>query len=237
MITLYPFGDNVKTYQVPVLNEREVRSSAGILFVLAFISFMNAFLLGDFFLTKLFVTLFLIDFTIRLFINYRYSPSIVIGRIIVQNQTPEYVSAKPKRFAWMIGFFLSLIMFVVLVALNTVGPVNLLICVICLPFLLFESAFGICLGCVFYKKFYPTEIELCAGNVCEIKEKEPIQKIKSTQLISIILVPLIIMSLVYVGLITKDITGFNPHEQTDCNPPEWAIDMGHEEMWKSHNCQ
>ncbi|MBP6948761.1 MAG: DUF4395 family protein, partial [Candidatus Pacebacteria bacterium] len=82
MITLFPFGEKHKDYSVRVLNEREVRSSAGVLFVLAFISFMYAFLIGDFFLTKIFVTFFLLDFTIRLFINYRFSPSIVIGRFI-----------------------------------------------------------------------------------------------------------------------------------------------------------
>lgn len=195
MITLYPFGEVHTAYQVPVLNEREVRASAGILFLFAIITFMYAFLLGNFFPTKIFVTFFLIDFTIRLFVNYRYSPSIVLARFIVQNQTPEYVGALQKRFAWMIGFFLSLIMFFLLVVLNIVGPINLLVCVTCLPFLLFESAFGICIGCLVHKKIYKNAPELCAGNACEIKEKEEIQKITPLQFIPVILVPLFVFAL------------------------------------------
>ena len=42
-------------YGVPVLNERAVRAAAGILFFFAMVSFMNAWLTGNFAPTRVFV--------------------------------------------------------------------------------------------------------------------------------------------------------------------------------------
>ena len=69
MNKLLTFGEQINGYEVPVLNEREVRASAGILFFLALIAFMNAWLVGDFRFTRVFVVAFLIDFSIRVFIH------------------------------------------------------------------------------------------------------------------------------------------------------------------------
>lgn len=59
---------------MPVLNERAVRASAGILFFFAMIAFMNAWLVGNFQPTRVFVVVFLTDFGIRLFINPLWAP-------------------------------------------------------------------------------------------------------------------------------------------------------------------
>ena len=83
------FGETVAGYDVPVLNEREVRAAAGILLVFAMITFANAWFMGNFRPTKIFVIVFLIDFTIRLFINPKYSPSMIVGRFAVSKQAPE----------------------------------------------------------------------------------------------------------------------------------------------------
>ena len=61
------FGEDNKDYEVRVLNEREVRAGAGILFLFAMISFMNAFLISNFYYLKIFITAFLIDFAVRIF--------------------------------------------------------------------------------------------------------------------------------------------------------------------------
>jgi hypothetical protein len=58
-----------------------------------------------------------------------------------------------------------------------------LIYLICLIFLFFESAFGICLGCIFYKIIYKKKTQYCPGDSCEVKEKEEIQKVSLTQLL------------------------------------------------------
>ena len=109
------FGETVKGYTIPVLNEREARAGAGLLFMFAMISFLNSYLLHDFTFTKIFVTVFMVDFFIRIFINPKYAPSLILGRIFIQNQTPEYVGAPQKRFAWLIGFTLSVVMFFMIV--------------------------------------------------------------------------------------------------------------------------
>ena len=61
------------------------------------------------------------------------------------------------------------------------GPVTLLICAICLLLLFFETAFGICLGCMIYNAVMKDPAQLCPGGVCEIREKEPIQKLSLAQ--------------------------------------------------------
>ena len=67
---------------------------------------------------------------------------------------PEYVGAKQKKFAWMIGVILSASMFVLLIVLNTTGPFTGIVCLLCLIFLFFESVFGICLACKVYRMAY-----------------------------------------------------------------------------------
>ncbi|MCK7468845.1 MAG: DUF4395 domain-containing protein [Desulfosudis oleivorans] len=107
MNAVFRFGDPIEGYPVPVLNERAVRAGAGILFVFAMVSFMNAWLTGNFQPTRVFVVAFLVDFTIRIFVNPRYAPSLILGQWAVRSQQPEWVGAPQKRFAWAIGFVLA----------------------------------------------------------------------------------------------------------------------------------
>ena len=113
------FGETVEGYGIPVLNEREIRASAGILFLVMFIGWMQILFNENFLLIKYVITLFLTDFMIRVFVNPKYSPALIMARWIVSQQTPEYVSAAPKRFAWSIGLVLSTTMFILLVVLNS----------------------------------------------------------------------------------------------------------------------
>ena len=78
-----------------------MRASAGILFAVALITFMHAFLLGNFQPTRVFVVAFV------------------------------------------------------------------LVCGLCLVFMFFESAFGICIGCKVYNLFNQEQAQLCPGGVCE----------------------------------------------------------------------
>ena len=59
------FGENVEGYNIPVLNEREIRASAGILFLGLIISLMEILYRSDFLPVKYFITIFLTDFAIR----------------------------------------------------------------------------------------------------------------------------------------------------------------------------
>ncbi len=192
------FGENIEGYNLPVLNEREIRAGAGILFVLMFISILIVVMKGDFLLLKYAVTIFLTDILIRVFVNPKFSPSLIIGRLIVGNQTPEYVGAAQKKFAWMIGTGLGSIIFVHLVIVNAFSPITGVICLICLIFLFFETAFGICLGCKVYSLFYKEKVQYCPGEVCDVKLKQEIQKTSRTQLTIIIGFILLLVLEVYL---------------------------------------
>ena len=69
---VFQFGEKIPGYSVAVLNERAVRAAAGILFFFAMVTFMNAMLLGNFQPTRVFVVVFLIDFTLRIFVNPKF---------------------------------------------------------------------------------------------------------------------------------------------------------------------
>ena len=191
-------GETVPGYPIAVLNEREIRASAGILFLIIFIGLMLIIFNGDFLLVKYTVTVFLADFIVRVFINPKYAPSLIIGRLIVRNQTPEYVGAKQKRFAWIIGLFLSATMFTFLVVVNAFSPITGFGCLFCLIFLFFESAFGICLGCKFYSLIYKDKAQYCAGEICDSKSRQPIQKTSGSQWLIILALIAFIFLLVYL---------------------------------------
>jgi len=177
------FGETVEGYNIPVLNEREIRAAAGILFLGLIISLMQILYKNDFLIVKYFITIFLIDFTIRVFINPKFSPTLIIGRLVVRNQVPEYVGAAQKKVAWLIGLFLSATMFTFMVIVNSYSPITGIICLVCLIFTFFESVFGICLACKFYKMIYQDKAQYCPGEVCDVKSKQDIQKISKTQLL------------------------------------------------------
>ena len=179
------FGEHVEGYDIPVLNEREIRAAAGILFLIMFISIQQA-VGGDFTMLKYAVVGFLIDILIRVFINPKFAPTLIIGRLIVRNQTPEYVGARQKKFAWKIGIALASIMFVLIIVVNSFSPITGLICLICLIFLFFESVFGICLGCKIYPWFYKDKVQYCPGEVCDIKSRQDIQKTSWSQILIVI---------------------------------------------------
>jgi len=186
MNNLIQFGENVEGYNIRVLNEREIRASAGILFLATFISLMFILFKNNFLPIKYVLTMFLADFIIRVFINPKFSPTLIIGRLIVGNQVPEYVGAKQKKFAWIIGVILSATMFVFIVVINSYSPITGVICLVCLLFLFFESAFGICLGCKFYPLFFKEKPQICPGEICDIRSKQSIQKTSAAQLLIVL---------------------------------------------------
>ena len=182
---LIKFGEDVEGYNIPVLNEREIRASAGILFVFMFISLIQILFKENFLMIKYFIIIFLTDLIIRVFVNPKFSPSLIIGRLIVSRQVPEYVGAAQKKFAWKIGIILAGLMFFLLVVVNSYSIITGLTCLICLAFLFFESAFGICLGCLFYGLFYKDEAQYCAGEICDVRKKQDIQKTSRVQILII----------------------------------------------------
>jgi len=248
MSNIFEFGEKLDAYDVRVLNERAVRASAGILFFLAIISFMNAWLMGNFQPTRVFVVGFLIDFTIRIFINPRYAPSLILGQWVVRKQQSEYVGAPQKRFAWGIGFVLALTMLYLVVLNNVIGPINLIVCSICLTLLFFEAAFGICIGCKLYNSFNKEQAQLCPGGVCDIDPA-------TGSGVNLAQIAVVALFAVLVGVTGQWVyrtgsknqsqalqsgtstltTPIDPAEAERCKVPDFAKALGHEEKWKLHN--
>ena len=248
MGSVFEFGQTIDGYSVRVLEERAVRAGAGILFFLAIISFMNAWLTGNFQPTRVFVVAFLIDFTIRIFVNPLWAPSLIVGKWMVRNQQPEYVGAPQKRFAWAIGFMLALIMLYLVVLNNVVGPINLIVCATCLVLLFFETAFGICIGCKLYNLFNKETAQLCPGGVCEVPAAEG-SRLTAAQAAVVTLFAVLVGGIaqwVYstgsqsahqiqqTGTSTATVS-IDPAEAERCKVPDFAKALGHEEKWKLHN--
>lgn len=209
MSKIIKFGEEVQGYKIPVLNEREIRAAAGILFLMMLIAIMVVILKADFLLLKYAVTLFLADIIIRVFVNPKFSPSLIIGRLIVRNQVPEYVGAAQKKFAWIIGVILATTMFALIVVANTYSPITGLICFICLIFLFFESAFGICIGCKVYNLFYKEKAQHCPGEVCDVNLKQDIQK---TSVWQILIVVAFIAFIITIIILFNDHYRIAPHD-------------------------
>lgn len=249
--SIFQFGEQRPEFAVPVLNERAVRAGAGILFFFAFISFMNAFLLGNFQPTRVFVVVFLVDFSIRIFINPAYAPSLIIGQWVVRKQQAEYVGAPQKRFAWAIGFVLALAMLYLMVLNNVVGPINMLVCSVCLLLLFFETAFGICIGCKLYNALNREKAQLCPGGVCEVAKADPIAVSLAQMGVLLLFAAVTAFTAQWVygsgaprprptpAATVPPAAGVrDPAEEARCKVPAFAKAMGHEEKWKQHNhCQ
>ena len=248
MSSVFQFGESIEGYNVKVLNERAVRAAAGILFFFAIVSFMNAWLMGNFQPTRIFVVAFLIDFVIRIFVNPAYAPSLIVGQFAVRKQTPEYVGAPQKRFAWAIGLVLALTMLYLVVINNVIGPINLIVCATCLLLLFFESAFGNCIGCKIYNLFSRNKAQLCPGEVCEVERTPARQRlgIAHASVLALFIALVYGSARLVVGvphddgsagaIAASEIPSRTQAASDDrCKVPAFAIAMGHEEKWKLHN--
>jgi hypothetical protein len=243
--SLFGFGERREGYAVPVLNERAVRAAAGLLFLFAGVSFMNAWLAGDFRPTRVFVAAFLVDFALRLFVNPRFAPSLIAGQWFVRRQQPEYVGAPQKRFAWAIGFVLAAVMFWLVVLRHVVGPINLFVCAACLTLLFFEAAFGICIGCRVYNLLMPGKARLCPGDACEAEgPKGPPVSVAQGLAVAgyaalvFAVAPQVAGSAPPTALETEGAVSApagDGAEAQRCKVPDFAKAMGHEQVWKLHN--
>jgi len=201
MNKFFQYGEKVAGYEILVLNEREARAGAGILFVGAFLGLTNGVMLGTAIFSEFFVTFFAVDFTIRV-IQPRFSPSLLLGRLFVRNQKPEYVGAVQKRFSWIIGLILAYPMFYYLVISFEPNPIKVFVCLLCMVLLFLESAFSICLGCIIFEWFTRKNPKYCPGGACEVQLKEPVQRYTPAQAL-ILIVTLALMAYGTYAYMTK----------------------------------
>ncbi len=251
MYQAFQFGESVAGYPVRVVNERTVRAAAGLLFFPAVVSFMNALLTANYQPTRLFVIVFLIDMTLRM-LNPRWAPSMIVGGWIVRQQTPEWVGAPQKRFAWGLGLLLGVAMLYLMVLNRFMGPVNMLVCASCLTLMFFETAFGICLGCKLYNVFNREKAQLCPGGVCEMPAPKGWGVSLPQAAVLVLFVGTLTLAKGWVDatgplggfddMATLEEMGLKPTpgqasaaDAERCQVPAFAKMIGHEATWKRHN--
>lgn len=166
-----------KELRAPVFNENEVRAAAGLTMALGAVAFFLALLDQNYVPLQAVTVLFFIEFVIRVTVGLQYSPLGLVARGLTYRQPPEWVSAKPKRFAWSIGVVLSFAM-VVITNSGIRGALPAAICLICLTLMWTEAVLGVCLGCELHaflvRRGWTTkdeEYEVCAGGACELPKR------------------------------------------------------------------
>lgn len=169
------YGNTVSNIPYAVVNEREIRAAAGLMFLIGSITFAVVFFTKNYTPMHVIVPLFWLDFFLKTVFQPKYSIFGLLGGLMVKNQTPEYVGAIQKRFAWGIGLVLASIMLVFAVGMGVRGALPITICSICLFFMWMESALGICVGCKIYSQLLKWKIlkepavrPTCPGGACSI---------------------------------------------------------------------
>jgi hypothetical protein len=183
---IFYFGEEVDEYPVRVINEREARAAAGLMFLLGFFSFLKGYLTADYVPERMMIIAFVFELGIRVLVNPRYAPFMIMGRLMVRNQKVDYVGAPQKRVAWSLGLALGVFMYWLVFKEANMGWMNFAGCVTCVTLLYFETAFGICLGCYLYNVFNKEKAQLCPGGMCEIKKVEEIQKFNFVQVLIVL---------------------------------------------------
>lgn len=153
---------------IPVIDERPVRIAAGILFGLILLAILNFMRSGDFTPIYWFVAFISADLSIRVFLNPKYSPTIGIGNLFTRTGTPHWIGLPQKKFAWVLGLTLAIAMIVSTQLLGERNPIASLACISCVMLLMYESVFGVCVGCSVYSKVFPSKPTVCPDGSCEV---------------------------------------------------------------------
>ena len=195
----FDYGYKVAGYDVTVINEREARAAAGILFMLGMIVIFVGIGYNHVIVARVYLAFLFLDFTIKMF-SPKYSPSLLLGKFMVRNQEPEYVGGLQKRFAWTLGWIIAIPMMDWFVLHWDITFYKVLVCILCLSLMFLESAFSICVGCWIYKVFIDKNPSHCPGGSCKIKVKEPSQMFNPAQSLIAIATTIALISGIYLFL-------------------------------------
>ncbi|WP_321321350.1 DUF4395 domain-containing protein [Labilibaculum sp.] len=181
-MSIVSFGEYIEGIDYKVLNEREVRASAGILFIMGLVAVVAGVFFQNYTPIPYVSGFMMLSFLISVFINPKYAPSNAIARLIVIKQEPIYIGAVQKRFAWSLGLAISSVVFFLSIPLQsdpTIFESVCMLCLLCMLLMFVETAFGICVGCQLY--FLAVKLKLmkqpdvkpnCMGNSCEVQTAE-----------------------------------------------------------------
>lgn len=177
-MSIISFGEYIEGKNFKVLDERQMRGSAGIMLFIAIIASINGFILKNYHVLPYLTGFLLFNFAIGIFINPKFSPTVLLARLFTYKQSPMPIGAIQKKFAWSLGLALTTAIFTLsfflLKDVKYFEPVCMM-CLICILLLYLETAFGICVGCKLYflaikAKLLPKPKERpnCMGDSCEV---------------------------------------------------------------------
>jgi hypothetical protein len=174
MTTTEPLVVDGRVLRAPVVNENQARVAAGLTLALGAVAFVYANFDKLFWPIRTVSTFFFVDFLIRVTAGLERSPTGVLAGWLTRRQPPQWVSAKPKRFAWTLGLGMALAMAVVTNE-SIHGALPRSICLICLALMWLEAVLGLCLGCELYAAMVrrgwrrrDDAFERCANGVCDL---------------------------------------------------------------------
>jgi len=160
--------------QAAVFDENQVRAAAGLTMVVGAVAFVFAYFDQQYIPLQVVSTFFFVEFLTRLTFGIGNSPMGVIALAMTLRQTPDWVSAKPKRFAWTLGLAMAFSMMVITNS-GIRGTLPRTICAICLTLMWMESVLGLCLGCkvhaLLVRRGWATKdsaFEVCAHGECKL---------------------------------------------------------------------
>lgn len=166
---------NGKLLTAGVFEEGQVRAAAGLTLALGTIAFAYAYFAQIYAPIQIVTTLFFFEFLIRVTTGISYSPMGIIAYWMTRRQTPQWVSAQPKRFAWTMGLGMSLAMMIITNS-GIRGPLPLTICLLCLTLMWLEAVIGLCLGCEIHRRLVrlgwmqpDKDFEICANGSCTVQ--------------------------------------------------------------------
>jgi hypothetical protein len=161
-----------------VVNENEVRAAAGITLVAGGVAFSYAYFTHLYIPLQAVASFFFVEFLIRVTAGIQYSPTGIVAHAMTRRHPPQWVSAKPKRFAWTLALVLGFAMTIITNGAIARPYLPRTLCLICLTLMWLETAIGLCLGCEIYgllvRRGWITkdpEIEICANGVCDVPKR------------------------------------------------------------------
>lgn len=160
-----------------VVDENRARAAAGITMVVGAVAFVYAYFEKRYVPLQIVSTFFFLEFLVRVTAGLRRSPVGLVAGWMTNRRPPEWVSAKPKRFAWTLGLAMSGAMMIITNS-GIRGWLPRSVCLICLALMWMESVLGLCLGCEIHAFLVRRNVrtddpafEICAGGVCAVPER------------------------------------------------------------------
>lgn len=170
--TVHGLSSSGAPVRAGVFNEVQVRAAAGLTLLFGAVAFVHAYFAKEYLPIKIVTAIFFIEFFVRVVWGLQVSPVGQLARLLTNGRPPEWVSAKPKRFAWSLGLVLSAAM-TVITNTDVRGMLPLSICLLCMALMWLEAVLGLCLGCEIYGLMVrrgwirrDDAFEICASGAC-----------------------------------------------------------------------